>query len=136
MPGGQRFVGRGHGGWRTRAVIDRGGELDVAKIFLVNEGRHHSSPFTQVLDVWAQSSARESARGQDLRTVEDHGASWRHSADTATIERRSKVIDGRIRVARRAEKWRRSALERRRSQPLSASVAGVRGAVPVVPNSA
>jgi hypothetical protein len=73
---------------------------------------------------------------RDLRTVKDHGASWRHSADTATIERRSKVIDGRIRVARDAEKWRRSALERRRSQPLSASVAGVRGAVPVVPDSA
>jgi len=68
--------------------------------------------------------------------VEDQLASWLHSADTATIERRSKVIDGRIRVSRRAEKWRRSALERRRSQPLSASVAGVRGAVPVVPDSA
>jgi len=29
--------------------------------------------------------------------VNDHLASWRHSADTATIARRSKVIDGHIR---------------------------------------
>jgi len=36
--------------------------------------------------------------------VEDQLASWLHSADTATIERRSKVIDGRIRDVRRAEK--------------------------------
>ena len=41
-----------------------------------------------------------------MRTVKDHLASWRHSADTATIERRSKVIDGRIHDARRAEKRR------------------------------
>ena len=38
--------------------------------------------------------------------MKDQLASWRHSADTATIERRSKVIDGRIHDARRAEKWR------------------------------
>ena len=38
--------------------------------------------------------------------MKDRGASWRHSADTATIERRSKVIDRPIRDTRRAEKWR------------------------------
>jgi len=36
--------------------------------------------------------------------MKDRLASWRHSAETATIERRSKVIDGRIHDARRAEK--------------------------------
>jgi uncharacterized protein HemY len=36
--------------------------------------------------------------------MQDRLASWRHSAETATIERRSKVIDGRIHDARRAEK--------------------------------
>jgi hypothetical protein len=36
--------------------------------------------------------------------MKDQLASWRHSAETATIERRSKVIDGRIHDARRAEK--------------------------------
>jgi len=41
-----------------------------------------------------------------VRTVKDRLASWRHSAHTATIERRSKVIDGRIHDARRAEKRR------------------------------
>ena len=35
--------------------------------------------------------------------MKDQLASWRHSAHTATIERRSKVIDGRIHDARRAE---------------------------------
>ena len=36
--------------------------------------------------------------------MKDRLASWRHSAETATIERRSKVIDGRIHDARSAEK--------------------------------
>ena len=38
--------------------------------------------------------------------MKDQLASWRHSAETATNERRSKVIDGRIHDARRAEKRR------------------------------
>jgi hypothetical protein len=38
--------------------------------------------------------------------MKDHLASWRHSADTTTNERRSKVIDGRIHDVRRAEKRR------------------------------
>jgi len=36
--------------------------------------------------------------------MKDQLASWRHSAETATIERRSKVIDGRIHDTHRAEK--------------------------------
>jgi len=36
--------------------------------------------------------------------MKDHLASWRQSADMATIERRSKVIDGRIHDARRTKK--------------------------------
>jgi hypothetical protein len=36
--------------------------------------------------------------------MKDRLASWRHSAETATIERRSKVIGGRIHDAGRAEK--------------------------------
>ena len=86
--------------------------------------------FSQVHDVWAQSSARE----QDVRTVKDRLASWRHSADTATIERRSKVIDGQIHDARRAEKRRMKprAKEGNRSRcrrPLRKSAS----AVPLVP---
>jgi hypothetical protein len=38
--------------------------------------------------------------------VKDQLASWRHSAETATIERRSKVIDGRIHDACYTEKRR------------------------------
>jgi hypothetical protein len=37
-----------------------------------------------------------------LRKRKDHLASWRHSADTATIARRSKVIAGHIRDVRPA----------------------------------
>ena len=48
--------------------------------------------FAQVHDVWAQSAAR----GRDVAHAEDHLASWRHSAHTATIACGSKVIDGRI----------------------------------------
>jgi hypothetical protein len=52
-------------------------------------------------------SARHAPAGeQDGRIMKDQLASWRHSADTATNERRSKVIDGRIHDARRAEKRR------------------------------
>ena len=50
--------------------------------------------------MWALSSAGE----QDQRMLKDHLASWRHSAHTASIERRSKVIDGRIHDAGRAKK--------------------------------
>ena len=57
-----------------------------------------------------------------MRTVKDHLASWRHSADTATIERRSKVIDRRIHDARRAKKWR---MRRARKQRYC-SLVGVR----------
>jgi hypothetical protein len=51
-------------------------------------------------DVSALSSAGE----QEVRMMKDHLASWRQSADMATIERRSKVIDGRIHDARRTKK--------------------------------
>jgi hypothetical protein len=47
--------------------------------------------------------AHASAGEQDGRTMKDQLASWRHSAETATIERRSKVIAGRIHDVRRAE---------------------------------
>jgi hypothetical protein len=43
--------------------------------------------------------------------LKDHLASWRHSAHTATIERRSKVIDGRIHDVRRAENGELDTLE-------------------------
>jgi hypothetical protein len=56
--------------------------------------------------------------------MKDQLASWRHSAETATIERRSKVIDGRIRDVRHAEKRRMKprarSRQKRKSQPLSA----------------
>jgi hypothetical protein len=58
--------------------------------------------FSEIYDMWARSPAGE----KDVRTIKDHLASWRHSAHTATNERRSKVIDGRIHDARRAEKRR------------------------------
>jgi hypothetical protein len=50
--------------------------------------------------MWALSSAGE----QDQHMLKDHLASWRHSAHTATIERPSKVKDGRIHDAGRGQK--------------------------------
>ena len=65
-----------------------------------------------------------------MRTMKDQLASWRQSADTATIERRSKVIDGRIRDARRAEKRRMNRTRNKDVAALVASVARIRGADP------
>ena len=55
--------------------------------------------------------------------MKDQLASWRHSADTATIERRSKVIGGRIHDARRTEKRR---IRRARKKDIAASVGASR----------
>ena len=59
---------------RARGLVNRRIEIDVA----VSESSHCSSPVTQVeiYDMWARSPAGE----QDVRTMKDHLASWRHSA--------------------------------------------------------
>jgi hypothetical protein len=54
--------------------------------------------------------------------MKDQLASWRHSADTATIERRSKVIDGRIHDARRAEKRKEAGSKARIMKDIAALV--------------
>src|SRR5215207_5366738 len=98
--------------WR----LHRSGDRDQRRA----DVREQSEPllFAPVIpgihDAWAHASAGE----QDVRRMKDHRASWRHSADTATNERLSKVIDRRIRDARRAEKRRkRRARKLRISQP-------------------
>ena len=65
-----------------------------------------------------------------MRTVKDQLGSWRQSADTATIERRSKVIDGPIRDTRRARKVANDPHAKQGCGGPCASVARIRGADP------